>query len=96
MTEEIYEKFDAYNWDGDEAFKVSISSYCVEFANIETGVKKVLDLKNIPSDSPEAEPLTTKYKLFYFSKYILSSHSYTDSKTVWSNRPCWLWAVERT
>jgi len=24
MTEEIYEKFDAYNWDGDEAFKAFI------------------------------------------------------------------------
>jgi len=22
MTEEIYQKFDAYDWDGDDAFKV--------------------------------------------------------------------------
>jgi hypothetical protein len=31
MTEEIYEKFDGYNWDGDEAFKVSRIIFWMEF-----------------------------------------------------------------
>lgn len=30
MTEEIYEKFDGYNWDGDEAFKVSKLIVCAK------------------------------------------------------------------
>ena len=30
MTEEIYEKFDGYNWDGDEAFKVSKLFACAK------------------------------------------------------------------
>jgi len=54
MSEKIYEKFDSYDWEGDQAFK--------------TGVQKVLDLKSISNTSPEAQPLIEKYKFFYFSK----------------------------
>jgi len=43
-------------------------------------VKKVLDLKQIPSDSSEAEPLTAKYKVFYFSKYIDGVQSSIDNR----------------
>jgi hypothetical protein len=75
MTEEIYEKFDAYNWDGDETFKVFIIRFEIELTKFQSGVKKMLDLKHIPSDSSEAEPLTAKYRVFYFSKYVTNARS---------------------
>jgi hypothetical protein len=68
MDEGVYEKFDSYNWEGDQAFKVRL--IFVLPADAQTGVQKVLGLKNIPDDSPEAGTLVEKYKLFYFSKYF--------------------------
>jgi hypothetical protein len=38
-------------------------------ADSQTGVQKVIDLKNVPLDSLEAKRLVEKYKYFYFSKY---------------------------
>ena len=74
MAEDIYEKFEKYNRDSDEIFKVCNPIYYTTWinmyfvANTQIGLDKLLNLKNIPHESTEAEILVAKYKYFYFSK----------------------------
>jgi hypothetical protein len=70
MSEEIYEKFEKYDWEEDAAFKVS-SIPERTIPDEQNGVQKLLDMKNVPHQSTEAQTLIDKYKFFYFSKSLL-------------------------